>query len=157
MITSVNSVGAAVYMESLFKTSGQNFMEQQIWLYFYGVLVSSVMHMITATNVNPMDAIDKLLSGSEGGGRVQILFFVAIMFSSVGGIMVAAILKLLDNVVKEYSGAVGNIGSAIVCAIFFPERFTFTPSIIVSMVLLSGGIYLYETAKPKVTTAANGA
>lgn len=159
MITSVNSVVAAVYMESLFKTSGQNFMEQQCWLYSYGALVAFVMHVITSTNVNPLDAFEKLFSGSEGGGRVQVLFAVALLFASVGGIVVAAILKMLDNVVKEYSGAVANLGSAVLCALLFPERFTFTPSILVAMVLLSGGIYLYETAKPKPAQAkivANG-
>merc|ERR1712156_1173938 len=43
-----NSVGAAVYTESLFKTSGENFLEQQFWLYFYGALVASSVHFVTA-------------------------------------------------------------------------------------------------------------
>ena len=38
----IYAVVAAVYTESLFKTSGENFLEQQFWLYFYGMFVPTV-------------------------------------------------------------------------------------------------------------------
>ena len=41
-VSSFNSVVAAVYTESLFKTSCENFLEQQFWLYFYGMFVPTV-------------------------------------------------------------------------------------------------------------------
>lgn len=44
------SVCAAVYTESLFKsggaTKGESFLDQQFWLYFYGILISVVVHII---------------------------------------------------------------------------------------------------------------
>ena len=61
--------------------------------------------------------------------------------------MVAAILKRLDNVVKEYSTASANILTAILCSFMFPDKFSFTIYILFAMFLLFGGIFLYETQK----------
>ena len=56
-------------------------------------------------------------------------------------------LKYLDNVVKEYSGQVSNILTAIVCAYIFPDRFEITVFIVLSLFLLFWGIYIYEKFK----------
>ena len=53
-IAAFNSVCAAVYTESLFKTSGENFLEQQFWLYLYGALVATAVHLVTVEQVNPL-------------------------------------------------------------------------------------------------------
>jgi len=45
-VASCNSVLAAVYTEFLFKTTVESFLDQQFWLYLYGVLVSSFVHVI---------------------------------------------------------------------------------------------------------------
>ena len=65
--------------------------------------------------------------------------------------MVAAILKKLDNIVKEYSGATANMFTAVICSFMFPEKFSFTVYIFMAMLLLFGGIYMYETQKVKIT------
>ena len=57
------------------------------------------------------------------------------------------VLKYLDNVVKEYSGQVSNILTAIVCAYIFPDRFEITVFIVLSLFLLFWGIYIYEKFK----------
>ena len=57
------------------------------------------------------------------------------------------VLKYLDNVVKEYSGQVSNILTAIVCAYVFPDRFEITVFIVLSLFLLFWGIYIYEKFK----------
>ena len=44
--------------------------------------------------------------------------------------MLFRVLKYLDNVVKEYSGQVSNILTAIVCAYIFPDRFEITVFIV---------------------------
>merc|ERR1719222_1594160 len=80
---------------------------------------------------------------------VQFMLFVAIMLGGVGGLVVAAILKKLDNIVKEYSGATANMFTAIFCSFLFPEKFQFTIYIFMAMCLLFTGIYLYETRKAK--------
>ena len=66
------------------------------------------------------------------------------MFSSVGGLVVVAILKKLDNVVKDYSSATANIFTAVTCAFLFPDKFQITVFILLAMGLLFTGIYLYE-------------
>ena len=113
---------------------------------------------------------------------LQIVLFVAIMCGSIGGIVVASILKLLDNVVKvsytlqriqqcsfhkisskliikgllifqEYSGSTANILTAILCSILFPDKFELTPYIMLSMGCLLSGIYLYESQKLKTNNS----
>ena len=76
--------------------------------------------------------------------RVKVLLVVALVFGSVGGLVVAAILKKLDNVVKEYSSATANMFTAVFCSFLFPEKFSFTIYILFAMLLLFTGIYLYE-------------
>ena len=141
VITSFNSVGAAVYTESLFKTSGENFLDQQFWLYLYGMIVAAGVHVVSANNINPLPAVSVLSNMST---RVQVLLVVALLFGSVGGLVVATILKRLDNVVKEYSSATANMFTAILCSFFFPEKFRFTIYIVLAMVLLFMGIFMYE-------------
>ena len=48
LVVSGNSVGAAVYTESLFKTGTDKFLEQQFWLYLYGLLVTLLVHIATS-------------------------------------------------------------------------------------------------------------
>jgi len=152
MVASCNSVGAAVYTESLFKTSGEKFLEQQFWLYLYGTVVASAVHVISAPVVLPMQSFLELRNVSFD---VRILLLVALCTSSVGGLVVAAILKKLDNIVKEYSSATANMFTAIVCSFLFPEKFTFTVFILLAMVLLFLGIYLYETMKNVYVVSVN--
>merc|ERR1719222_1423018 len=90
----------------------------------------------------------------DASSFVQFMLFVAIMLGGVGGLVVAAILKKLDNIVKEYSGATANMFTAIFCSFLFPEKFSFTIYIFLAMVLLFGGIYLYETQKVVARPAA---
>ena len=49
IISYLISVGAAVYTEQLFKSGskGETFLDQQFWLYFYGILVTSMVHFIS--------------------------------------------------------------------------------------------------------------
>jgi len=154
VIASSNSVGAAVYTESLFKagnSSGEKFLDQQFWLYLYGLIVASLVHVISATNVTLFEAFGNLPNVVP---VVQFLLVVALTFSSIGGLVVAAILKLLDNIVKEYSAATANILTALVCSFLFPEKFQFNMFIVLSMMFLFAGIYLYEAKKPKQSVHA---
>jgi len=76
-----------------------------------------------------------------------MLFGSALFFGGIGGLVVAAILKRLDNIVKEYSTATSNVLQAILCSFLFPEKFQLTVYIMLSMCLLFVGIYMYETHK----------
>ena len=65
----------------------------------------------------------------------------------MGGLVVASILKKLDNIVKEYTGATANMVTALLCSFLFPEKFRFTFFIFSAMILLFIGIFLYENKK----------
>ena len=48
---------------------------------------------------------------------------LAVLFGGLGGLVVASILKHLDNVVKEYSASFANILTAVVSSFLFPDKF----------------------------------
>ncbi len=79
-------------------------------------------------------------------GLFYLLCF-AMFIGSCGGLVTAAILKFLDNIVKEYSGNMANIVTAVFCSFLFPDKFRFTAYVVLSLCLLLTGIYLYETRK----------
>ena len=79
--------------------------------------------------------------------KVCYFFLFAVTGSSLGGLVVAAILKRLDNIVKEYSGNFANVITAIFSSFLFPDKFQLTAYILTSLFLLLTGIYLYEMYK----------
>jgi len=46
MIVSFISTGVSLYQELLFKNGSENFLDQQYWLYFYGMIVTVAAHLI---------------------------------------------------------------------------------------------------------------
>ena len=108
------------------------------------MFVATGVHVVSAQSINPAPAFYLL---SDVATRVQTLLVVALVFGSVGGLVVAAILKKLDNVVKEYSSATANMFTAVLCSFLFPEKFSFTVYILFAMVLLFIGIAMYECKK----------
>ena len=63
------SVGAAVYTETLFKSGGvkgESFLDQQFWLYLYGIFVASTVHLIS----NPHYGINGFIT--DIGGEVLV-------------------------------------------------------------------------------------
>ena len=114
---------------------------QQIWLYFYGMLVAFGVHIVTADHEQTWQDLAQF---EEVNMSVKIWLVLALFFGSLGGVIVATILKMLDNIVKEYSSATANLLTAVVCSLLFPEKFAFTIFIFISMFLLFLVIYLYE-------------
>ena len=105
------------------------------------MLVASLVHIISSPDLNPGLVLTNLQSTDT---KVQVFVVLGLMFSSVGGLVVAAILKRLDNVVKEYSSATANIFTALISAVLFPDKFQITVFILLAMGMLFTGIYLYE-------------
>ena len=159
VVSSFNSVGVSIYQEQLFKVidtfilnqafadlfllqnSGENFLEQQFWLYLYGMGVAGMVHVVSAPSLLPGPILDQLSGASH---NVKLFLMLGLLFSSVGGLVVAAILKKLDNVVKEYSSATANMFTAVISAILFPDKFKITWFIVLAMGLLFTGIFFYE-------------
>merc|ERR1712088_518690 len=156
LVASCNSVGSSVYTEQLFKNTnkGESFLDQQFWLYAYGAMVASTYHFIS----NPTYTLPILIEDLKNtDSTILMILVIAVLFASLGGIVVASILKYLDNIVKEYTGSVANILTAVISSFLFPDKFKFTPYIILSMCCLLSGIYLYETKKAVVTPTATSA
>ena len=105
------------------------------------MMVASLVHMISSPDLSPSLVLQSLSSSSS---KVKMFLVVGLLFSSLGGLVVAAILKKLDNVVKEYSSATANMFTAVLSALLFPDKFRITVFILLAMALLFAGIYLYE-------------
>ena len=104
-------------------------------------MVSSLVHIVSCPDLSPGLVLTNLQSTDT---KVQVFVVLGLLFSSVGGLVVAAILKKLDNVVKDYSSATANMFTAVICALLFPDKFQITVFILLAMGLLFMGIYLYE-------------
>ena len=105
------------------------------------MMVASVVHVISSPDLSPGIVLQNLSSTSS---KVQVFLILGLLFSSIGGLVVAAILKKLVNVVKEYSSATANIFTAVLSALLFPGKFEMTIFILLAILLLFSGIYLYE-------------
>jgi len=148
------SVSAAVYTESLFKSGGgggageraDTFLDQQFWLYLYGALVASVIHLSGNSSYFVSAFVDDFTAMT---GFFKANLILAVMFGGLGGLVVASILKHLDNVVKEYSGSCANIGTAVVSSVLFPDKFALTLHMMLSIATLLTGIIFYERFKAK--------
>ena len=105
------------------------------------MVVASLVHIISSPDLSPGLVLTNLQSTET---KVQVFLVLGLLFSSVGGLVVAAILKKLDNVVKDYSYATANMFTAVICALLFPDKFEITVFILLAMGLLFSGIYLYE-------------
>eukprot|EP00095_Tigriopus_kingsejongensis_P002519 maker-scaffold185_size275389-snap-gene-1.34 protein:Tk02519 transcript:maker-scaffold185_size275389-snap-gene-1.34-mRNA-1 annotation:"ZK370.7" len=130
IVASTISVAAAVYTEVLFKSgcnskdaSSASFLEKQFWLYFYGMVTAAFIHGATFSTYGMTEFIHDMKVTKP---YLLIMYVLALAFDSVGGIVVATVLKVLDNVVKEYSASAANLGTAISCAVFFPKKFQFS-------------------------------
>ena len=105
------------------------------------MLVASLVHVISS----PDPSLGLVLTNLQATDtKVQVFVVLGLLFSSVGGLVVAAILKELDIVVKEYSSATANMFTAVISAVLFPDKFQITVFILLAMGLLFTGIYLYE-------------
>ena len=105
------------------------------------MLVAGLVHIVSSSDLNPGLVLTNLQSTDT---KVQVFVVLGLLFSSVGGLVVAAILKKLDNVVKEYSSATANIFTALISVVLFPDKFQITVFILLAMGMLFTGIYLYE-------------
>jgi len=141
LIFSLTSVAVSIYQETLFKGESEKFVDQQFWLYFYGMMVTIMVHFVSAPSVGPMEIIEGIYSSTL---KVQVFLCCGLFFTSVGGLIVAAILKNLDCVVKEYSVASANLFTAAACSYFFPDKFILSFYIFLSLIILGVGIFLYE-------------
>ena len=106
--------------------------------------VAGILHIVSLPSILPSPILDQL---SDVSFKVKLFLVLGLLFGSIGGLAVAAILKKLDNVVKEYSTATANMFTAIISAFLFPDKFQITWFIVMAMGLLFAGIFMYEKKK----------
>ena len=103
--------------------------------------MASLVHIISSPDLSLGLVLTNLQATDT---KVLVFVVLGLLFSSVGGLVVAAILKKLDNVVKDYSYATANMFTTVISAVLFPDKFQITVFILLAMGLLFTGIYLYE-------------
>ena len=106
--------------------------------------VAGMVHVASVASLLPSTITEQL---SHVSNKVKLFLVLGLLFGSIGGLVVAAILKRLDNVVKEYSSATANMFTAIISAFLFPDKFQITWFIVMAMGLLFAGIFMYEKKK----------
>ena len=113
-------------------------------MYLYGMGVAGIFYIVSVPSLLSGPIMEQLLDVSF---KVKLFLVLGLLFGSIGGLVVAAILKKLDNVVKEYSTTTANMFTAIISALLFPDKFKITWFIVLAMGLLFTGIFLYEKKK----------
>ncbi|KAK2146008.1 hypothetical protein LSH36_640g01096 [Paralvinella palmiformis] len=131
----------------LLKHDKRAFDEKQLQIYMFGSLVTGMLFSVDYYRKHPTTTT-KLLQVTGSPSTIHGLILATITFSVVGGIVVAIIIKKLDNIVKLYAQAVSGAITAMSCAILFPEVFQFDVMYIVSFTLTIVAIYLYEAPDP---------
>ncbi|XP_013773814.1 CMP-sialic acid transporter 1-like [Limulus polyphemus] len=140
IINSLLAAVVSVYTEVLFKNDNRrSFWEQQIQLYFFGTLLN-LMYVVFFDDVK-----QKAFSFSLVSSNIKTFLVATVVIATLHGITLATIMRQLDNIVKFYISAVGNVMTAIASTLLFPDKFTLDFVFILSLLILIVAIYLYET------------
>jgi hypothetical protein len=83
-----------------------------------------------------------LLSGNPV--VIESLIIAVIVLTASCGIIVAVVMKKLDNIVKLYTQAMSSGLTCLACIVLFPRVFQFDILFIASLMMTSFAIYLYE-------------
>ena len=86
---------------------------------------------------------------------LQPLIFAVITLTAACGIVVAVIMKKLDNIVKLYTQAMSSGLTCLACIFLFPRLFQFDILFIASLIMTSFSIYLYERKSFKCKRVVN--
>ncbi|XP_070544904.1 uncharacterized protein [Ptychodera flava] len=150
LISAGLSTAASIYTEYLFKNDRRPFMEQQIQLYFYGVLMTSVWALYV-TRGKPLEIQGNL------NMTITWLLVLTILLGGAGGLLVAAIIKNIDNIAKIYSATFAIFLTAILCSMLFPANFKLNFMFVCALFFILISSWMYERFKPKpADSATNG-
>jgi UDP-sugar transporter A1/2/3 len=137
---SVFSVANSVYVEQLLKNHPSPFVEQQVQLYFWSIIASSLFWLgsldtssarLIATDSGPVASFLTTLYHSVTvfgtfDRTTTTLVCATIAVTSIGGLVVAAIMKRLDNLAKIFTAALAIMVTGLCTEALFPDKFTFT-------------------------------
>jgi solute carrier family 35 (UDP-sugar transporter), member A1/2/3 len=153
-LASVVSVANSVYVEHLLKNSPGSFMEQQVQLYLYGFIGSMMWWMYSlepgaaletnSDNPGVLDAMAYSIRQLYDHETVVIqLLWLTILITGLGGLVVAVIIKQLDNLIKIFASAIGTACMSVLADYMFPDKFHLTFQFFVGnvMVVLASIVY----------------
>jgi len=131
-ISCLSSGFAGVYFEKILKGTGGSVWLRNIQLGFFGSL-AAVVGML-------MRDFDKVTSDGFFFGYSTLVWTVIIQ-QAVGGLIVAAVVRYADNILKGFATSLSIIVSALASVYLF--EFTLTPLFAVGTLLVVISIYMY--------------
>lgn len=133
MFACITSGFAGVYLEKILKQSSTSIWLRNIQLALFGSIIGFIGALWT-------DGAKIREQGLLGGFNSMV--WVVITLQAVGGLVVAAVLKYADNIMKCFGNAVSIILSCLVSAVVFQD---FTPDMLFAvgtvLVLVATSIY----------------
>eukprot|EP01086_Lenisia_limosa_P004026 TRINITY_DN1891_c0_g1_i1.p1 TRINITY_DN1891_c0_g1~~TRINITY_DN1891_c0_g1_i1.p1 ORF type:complete len:297 (-),score=37.02 TRINITY_DN1891_c0_g1_i1:14-904(-) len=130
MVVCTLSVGNGVYSEMLLKTVDQSLHFQNMQLYIFGIIVNFMLFFV---------AEGSILNIFEG---FTPLVWAIILCQASMGIVISAVMRLTDNIVKLFASAASLITSAIL-ATFLISDFHISGLFFVGCVGIGAAIRLY--------------
>ncbi|ELT90198.1 hypothetical protein CAPTEDRAFT_205655 [Capitella teleta] len=137
-LVSCISIVGSLTMEYLFKNDNRSFHEMQMYIYGFGSIATWLLYALESlTRETPPWKGDPAL--------IHSMLIGCIILSCLSGVVVALIVKKLDNIVKLYTQSVSNMLTSVACTVFFPDHFHINFTFFACLILIFIGISLYES------------
>uniref|UniRef100_A0A914LNC7 UDP-galactose transporter n=1 Tax=Meloidogyne incognita TaxID=6306 RepID=A0A914LNC7_MELIC len=129
----ISSAFAGVYLEMVLKESSVNIWMQNIRLAIFGLFIGAILILVKDTR-----------RISEEGLFVgfDVLVWVMTATNSLGGLLIAVVIKYADNILKAYAQAAAIVGAAFGSWLLFD----FSPNnlFLFGTLMVAVSVYLYN-------------
>ncbi|XP_070545238.1 uncharacterized protein [Ptychodera flava] len=142
LVSSALSSAASVYTEYLYKKNNGPSMQHQVQMYLFSVGMTTVWSLYI-TKGHPF-----AIHGRVSIGRI-LLIFATVILCSVGSLLLPAIVKKMDSIVKVYSSVATIVLMAFLCTWLFPKSFQLNLPYLAAILIILASSVMYERAKPK--------
>lgn len=139
LIACFSSGFAGVYFEKLLKGSSTGVWMRNIQLGFFGTIIGTI-------SVYAYDGAKVEVKGFFQG--YNNIVWTVISLQALGGLVIAAVIKYADNILKGFATSISIILSSIV-SYFFLKDFVPNSLFIIGSFLVIGATFLYGYEKPK--------
>ncbi|KAI3384658.1 hypothetical protein SNEBB_009035 [Seison nebaliae] len=143
LMVAVLSGFSSVYFELLLKNTKLSIWQRNIQLSSFGLIFSITFSLIS-------DGEEIIKKGFLYGYDYFIV--LVIILQSIGGLLVAAVIKFMDNIMKGYAISLSNILVCIFTYILLPDDIHLTSTFFIGVTLITISIILYN----KITLNTDG-
>ena len=144
LFSSVISVTTSIYVELLLKEHPSPFYEQQTQMYIHGVIASFAMWAMTTKSDWTVMMPNAWKDLAELDIERRTYVFLIIFNTGGGGLIVASIIKKLDNLAKIFAASVSIVLVGITGEYFFPGEVTIGMPFVLGTMLIVGAIVGYS-------------